>query len=152
MSNNREFYAATVEEAVEKASQALGVPIDQLHFEVLDQGSTGFLGIGARDARIVVENSVTQADVSMPVGEEDRPAQYEGERGAEPQVEGERRLEGTLSAAGDDGIHIVADDGTTRTLAYEDIERANTIFEWGPTPKPGKKPGKASATKKAVHA
>ena len=91
MSNNREFYAATVEEAVEKASQALGVPGDQLHFEVLDQGSTGFLGIGARDARIVVENSVTQADVSMPVGEEDRPAQYEGERGTEPQVEGEPR-------------------------------------------------------------
>jgi spoIIIJ-associated protein len=89
MSNNREFYAATVEEAVEKASQALGVPGDQLHFEVLDQGSSGFLGIGARDARIVVENSVTQADAPLPFGKEDSPAEYEGERGAEPQVEGE---------------------------------------------------------------
>ena len=69
-----------------------------------------------------------------------------------PHVEGERRLEGTLAAAGDDGIQLVADDGTTRALAYDDIERANTIFEWGPAPKPGKKPGKASATKKAVHA
>jgi ribosome maturation factor RimP len=69
-----------------------------------------------------------------------------------PQVEGDRRLEGTLAAAGDDGIQLVADDGTTRSLAYDDIERANTIFEWGPAPKPGKKPGKGSATKKAVHA
>jgi ribosome maturation factor RimP len=69
-----------------------------------------------------------------------------------PHVEGERRLEGTLAAAGDDGIQLVAEDGTTRALAYDDIERANTIFEWGPAPKPGKKPGKASATKKAVHA
>ena len=69
-----------------------------------------------------------------------------------PHVEGERRLEGTLAAAGDDGIQLAGDDGTTRSLAYDDIERANTIFEWGPAPKPGKKPGKASATKKAVHA
>ena len=69
-----------------------------------------------------------------------------------PHVEGERRLEGTLAAATDDGIQLVGDDGMTRALAYDDIERANTIFEWGPAPKPGKKPGKASATKKAVHA
>jgi ribosome maturation factor RimP len=69
-----------------------------------------------------------------------------------PHVEGERRLEGTLAAAGDDGIQLVVDGDTTRVLAYDDIERANTIFEWGPAPKPGKKPGKASATNKAVHA
>ena len=69
-----------------------------------------------------------------------------------PHVEGERRLEGTLAAAGDDGIELVDDAGATRALAYDDIERANTIFVWGPAPKPGKKPGKASATKKAVHA
>ena len=69
-----------------------------------------------------------------------------------PHVEGERRLEGTLAAAGDDGIQLVVDDATTHSLAYDDIERSNTIFEWGPAPKPGKKPGKASATKKAVHA
>ena len=70
-----------------------------------------------------------------------------------PHVEGERRLEGTLTAAGDDGIQLVInDDGTTRSLAYDDIEKANTIFEWGPAPKPGKQPGRASAKKKAVNA
>ena len=60
MSDRQEFYAATVEEAVYKASAALGVPQDQLDFEVLDQGSAGFLGIGARDARILVNNSGLQ--------------------------------------------------------------------------------------------
>ena len=55
MSERREFYAATVEEAVNKASRALNVARDQVRFEVLDQGSSGFLGIGTRDARIVVE-------------------------------------------------------------------------------------------------
>lgn len=53
--SDKEFYAATVEEALDKASAALGIPPDQLDFTVLDQGSSGFLGIGARDARVSVE-------------------------------------------------------------------------------------------------
>jgi spoIIIJ-associated protein len=55
MTHNREFNAATVDEALEKASSSLGVPASELSYEVLDEGSVGFLGIGARDARITVE-------------------------------------------------------------------------------------------------
>ncbi len=55
MTQNREFNAATVDEAVEKASSTLGVSARELSYEVLDEGSVGFLGIGARDARIAVE-------------------------------------------------------------------------------------------------
>ena len=55
MSESREFYAATVEEALEKAAVGLGVSRVALGFQVLDEGSTGFLGIGARDARVLVE-------------------------------------------------------------------------------------------------
>jgi spoIIIJ-associated protein len=51
----REFNAATVEEALEKASASLGLSVEDLSYEVVDEGSEGFLGIGARDARIVVE-------------------------------------------------------------------------------------------------
>ena len=54
MTPDREFYAETVEDAVEKASQKLGVPDQELEYEVLDPGSSGFLGIGGRDARIEV--------------------------------------------------------------------------------------------------
>lgn len=49
-----------------------------------------------------------------------------------PGVEGDRRVEGELTAADDDGI-VVAD----RALSYRDIERARTVFTWGPAPKPG---------------
>lgn len=56
MSDSQEFYAATVDDAVNKASTALGVVREELDFAVLDRGSSGFLGIGARDARIVVVN------------------------------------------------------------------------------------------------
>ncbi len=54
MTKSQEFYAATVQEALDKAAVVLDVEPQELEFEVLDQGSAGFLGIGARDARITV--------------------------------------------------------------------------------------------------
>ena len=60
----REFNAATVEEALERASASLGLSVEDLSYKVVDEGSEGFLGIGARDARVVVEVPGTeQADV-----------------------------------------------------------------------------------------
>jgi len=55
MTQTREFNAATVEAAIEKASATLGLSAQELSYEVVDTGSDGFLGIGARDARILVE-------------------------------------------------------------------------------------------------
>jgi spoIIIJ-associated protein len=55
VTETREFNAATVDEAIEKASATLGLSIKDLSYEVVDAGSEGFLGIGARDARIVVQ-------------------------------------------------------------------------------------------------
>ncbi len=54
MTQSQEFNAGTVDQAVEKAAASLGVAADDLAYEVVDEGSEGFLGIGARDARIVV--------------------------------------------------------------------------------------------------
>ena len=51
-------------------------------------------------------------------------------------TEGERRLEGELTAADDDGIVVAAPAGERR-LAFGEVERARTVFEWGPTPPPG---------------
>jgi spoIIIJ-associated protein len=55
MTQTQEFNAATVEEAVVKASASLGISVKELSYEVVDAGSDGFLGIGARDARILIE-------------------------------------------------------------------------------------------------
>lgn len=72
-------------------------------------------------------------------------------------VEGDRRVTGVLSGADDSGITVQppAPAAEARTLAYIDIERARTVFDWEPTPKPGKaKPAKnsknPSADKKAA--
>jgi len=50
-----------------------------------------------------------------------------------PSFDGQRRIKGTLTAADDDGITV---DGVH--LTYDDIDKARTVFEWGPAPKPGK--------------
>jgi spoIIIJ-associated protein len=124
MNDSREFYAATVDEAVEKASAALGVPSDQLDFEVLDQGSTGFLGIGARDARILVANATTQADVPSYGGEEDRPLEHAGDGGAEPAVEEE--AQGTTQAQ--PAQIVEEDDEIVAEKAPEDVVLAVDEF------------------------
>jgi ribosome maturation factor RimP len=54
--------------------------------------------------------------------------------------EGSQRVRGTLVAAGDDLDHIDLDiDGVTHRIAFADITDARTVFEWGPSPRPGKK-------------
>jgi len=55
MTEKREFYAANVEDAVAKAATRLGIDRNDLSYRVVDQGNSGFLGIGARDARIEVD-------------------------------------------------------------------------------------------------
>jgi spoIIIJ-associated protein len=55
MTESKEFYASTIDEAVENAALELGLSAEEVSYRVLDEGNSGFLGIGARDARIVVE-------------------------------------------------------------------------------------------------
>lgn len=57
-------------------------------------------------------------------------------------TEGDRRLQGVLTDADDDGVVV---DG--RRLDYTEIERARTVFVWGPSPRPGK--SKANTRTKA---
>ena len=60
-----------------------------------------------------------------------------------------RRLQGVLAAADDDGVVLETGDGQVR-IAYEQIERARTVFEWGPKPAPGKGPKPAGAKGKVT--
>ncbi|MEI7592862.1 MAG: ribosome maturation factor RimP [Actinomycetes bacterium] len=62
-------------------------------------------------------------------------------------LEGARRVVGLLTEADDESFVVTVDDpaGQSRRLAYGDIERARTVFEWGPATKPGKAAKKSSA-------
>ncbi len=50
---------------------------------------------------------------------------------------GERRIHGTLEAADGSSITVRTEQGDERTVPYTHIDRAKTVFVWGPTPKPG---------------
>jgi ribosome maturation factor RimP len=62
-----------------------------------------------------------------------------------PGTEGERRFTGTVAEAGETGVVIALADGTSRSLTYDEIERARTTFAWGPAPKPGSSPARKRA-------
>jgi spoIIIJ-associated protein len=96
MTEEREFYAATVDEALSKAAEELGLPTQELSYSVLDEGASGFLGIGARDARILVETTVAAPEVqaeedplaTLPDDEDDaEPSEFDAEPGTSPLAE-----------------------------------------------------------------
>lgn len=64
----------------------------------------------------------------------------------QPEVEGDRRLTGRLTAADDEQITISLPDGSPRSLRYEAIERARTVFEWGPAATPERRTKKKRAS------
>ncbi len=57
--------AKTVEEAKSKAAAEWGVAVEDIEFEVLDEGKRGFLGIGATDAKVSATYTVKGADVAV---------------------------------------------------------------------------------------
>lgn len=62
-----------------------------------------------------------------------------------PGVDGERRHQGLLEVADAEGVTVGG-----RRFAYGDIEKARTVFMWGPTPK--KTAGKPAAKPKTTNA
>ena len=60
-----EFKAATVDDAIMEASLNLGVPSTELVYEVIEEGSNGFLGIGKKPAIIKARVKVEGEDEIM---------------------------------------------------------------------------------------
>ena len=50
----KEFTGKTVDDALTNATVSLGITSSEIKYEVVEEGSTGFLGIGSRDAIIKV--------------------------------------------------------------------------------------------------
>ena len=67
------------------------------------------------------------------------PAHFTRAVGADVTVKTRPGLEGRLTDVDEAGITVRLADGAERGLLYDEIERARTVFAWGPTPRPGKK-------------
>ena len=55
----------TVEEAKNNAAAQLGVAVEEIEFEVLDEGKRGFLGIGSSDAKVQAVYTVKGVDIAV---------------------------------------------------------------------------------------
>ena len=57
--------AKTVDDAKEKAALELGVAVETIEVTVLDEGTRGFLGIGATDAKVSAVYTLGGADIAL---------------------------------------------------------------------------------------
>ena len=137
MSKRQEFHAATVEEAIDKACKVLNVSRNQVRFEVLDQGSSGFLGMGARDARITVEYTDARAYAPVPEMAETQLEPPAEERAMQPSGEtpGEvaRPSEDYSSTAAEvsDDLIIAVDDFTISLIEAMGIDATVDVYDSG---------------------
>ncbi len=58
-----------------------------------------------------------------------------------------RRIDGKLVAADDSTATVLTESGDERTIEISGVDKARTVFEWGPKPKPGKGPGNTKSKK-----
>ncbi|MEJ7840776.1 MAG: RNA-binding cell elongation regulator Jag/EloR [Rubrobacter sp.] len=128
MTEKSEFYAANVEEAVARAARDLGVNADDLSYRVLDSGNSGFLGFGARDARIEVDtpaavDAVDTETVSpeVPDSEETEPQRAEASDDPEEDTSGLSPVVGEEGEAG--GLAV------TQELVDETEERVGSLLQ-----------------------
>jgi len=93
---------------------------------------------------------VTSPGVERPLRTQPHFARSIGEQVAiklKPNEDKLRRLKGELLAADAVGVTVETDDGQ-HTVVYDEIAKANTVFDWGPAPKPGKAPKDKNKTNK----
>lgn len=79
MNNNRatlEVIAQTVDEAIEKGLSDLGLPREAVEITVLDEGGSGLLGLGSRQARvrisILTEKETEAPETSQAISQDDK--------------------------------------------------------------------------------
>lgn len=79
MSEYKEYAAKTVSEAITEACAQLSVTSDRLDYQVVSEGSTGFLGMGIKPAIIKarIKEQAVEAEISFEEKEEAAPVKEE---------------------------------------------------------------------------
>jgi spoIIIJ-associated protein len=119
MSREQEFEGKDLEEALQAASESLGIPEPDLDYQIIEQGRRGLMGLGAKNVRILVMPPVGQepaeVEEAAPTGEQPkqrrrpsrksnrgrgrRGSRQRGRRGKRP---GRGKPAGPLTAEGED--------------------------------------------------
>jgi len=118
-----EIIAPTVEEAIQKGLQELHLPRTAVEVEVLDEGSRGFLGLGARQARVRLRIKPQEAPASAP--EAPPPAEEEPPAPAAPPPAA--GADSTLETARDTVIELLEKMGVHASVSarYKEADTPN---------------------------
>jgi spoIIIJ-associated protein len=130
-----EVIAPSVEEAVEKGLDDLGIPPEAVDVEVLDEGSRGLFGLGSRQARVRLTIKSTHADApastapSAPPSVKKPESTPVQERPAGPAQEPQPRAEAAETE--DDYILTIAQDTVQELLDKMKVRGATVTAEFG---------------------
>ncbi len=97
MAGEREFEGATLQEALDRAAAALGIPEPKLHYRILDAGRRGLFGLGAKAVRIAIvppepgEREAARPAPAAPAEPREQPAPPERRQPAQERPARERR-------------------------------------------------------------
>ncbi len=127
-----EIIAPSVEEAIQKGLQELHLPREAVEVDVLDEGSRGFLGLGARQARVRLrikpqEPAAPQSAPEPPHQEEAKP---ESAAAQPPQAETPSHpaeTDSTLETARDTVIELLEKMGVRASVSarYQEADTPN---------------------------
>ena len=114
----QEFIAPSVEEAIEQGARQLGLSVDMLDVEVLDQGSRGLFGLGSRQARVRLSiKSHTETKNDPKIVLENRPKPVENSKAEKPKEKSEH-----IQPDQNDSILKLAQDVVSELLGKMQIE------------------------------
>ncbi len=119
--------AKTIEAAVELGAQELGTDLTSVEFEVLEQPSKGFLGIGASNAKVRVYIQITPASKAVEFVEK-----VLGDMGltAQVSVKEEKKDEATLVVSGKGLGSLIGRHGEVLdSLQYLASLAANRVYD-----------------------
>lgn len=85
-----EIEGKSIDEAIEKACSAFQVPREKLNIEIIAAGNPGFLGMGAKKARIRAELLSIDMSFDAVFSRADTPIRVRTEKSAAPQLEGNK--------------------------------------------------------------
>ncbi len=126
----QEFTAKNIDDAITEACEKLGVPSDRLEYEVVSNGSAGFLGINAKPAiikaRVKDENSVSEVktEVKEPVKEvvKEEPKKKGFELNLKVEIDTDKKEEKEVKAVNGDDLVKKADDFLKDVFAAMNME------------------------------
>ncbi len=126
--------APTVEEAIERGLAQMGLARSQIRVTVLDEGRRGILGIGARDAVVVLESNVAPpsaapiqmvsppppaVQVAVPSQVAPSPAQPAIKAAPEPDESDDQDMDGLIRSASGDEMPLEQVGETARQVLLE---------------------------------